>query len=116
VPSAGRGGWCRGHQGAQESAGKLFERNRLLQQVCRSELTGPVGKALLPEPGEHHHLRLGTDGADGGQGLDAVARRHRGVEEQQSRLVADHQADRLVPVSALADDLEETGHLEPSAD
>ena len=59
---------------------------------------------------------LRAEGKDGGQRLDAVHGGHRRVEKQQLGLVAMGEADRLVAVPTLADDLEQPGQLKPSAD
>ncbi len=68
------------------------------------------------EAGEHHHAGVRADRHDSRQGLESVAGGHRGVQEEQVRLVTDRQGDRLVPVATLADDVEESGALESAAD
>ena len=103
-------------QGTHQPVGELVERERLLDKVGCAELAGAIGKTRLLETGEHHHGGVRADGHDRRQRLEAVAGRHRGVEQQEVGLVPDHQADGLVAVAALTDHVEQAGLLQAVAD
>ena len=81
-----------------QRGGHPLDGDGLLEKRGRAELDGAFGQPIALEPGVDDDAGLGGDRQDAVQRVEPVHGRHRQVEQQQVRVVAVSQPDRLDPV------------------